>query len=408
TIDYLFSQTTVFHRDGAAAYKPGLDTTLALSEAFGNPHHSLRCIHIAGTNGKGSTSSMLAAIAQAAGLKVGLYTSPHLVDFRERMRVNGQMIPEDEVVSFVERYLSRQELTSRHPSFFELTTIMALDWFNRQKVDLAIIEVGLGGRLDSTNIITPLASVITNISLDHTGLLGDTIEAIAAEKAGIIKPGVPVVIGPDMMPEAKAVIVNKAASVGAPIYQADASDADGVTCPLKGEFQRYNVATVLKTIEILPFEINSSAIKEGIAGVTRLTGLRGRLTVLEGQPCRVIYDTGHNPGAWTYISEFLNTETAKKRIAVIGFATDKDVDSILAMLPKEYFYVFTCPTGNRGLAADNLAEMASKHGLAGKTEPYVANAYDRATKLAGSNGFVFVGGSNFVVADLLKAVGNPS
>ncbi len=311
TLDWLFTQTPMFHRVGSAAYKPGLERTLELSAAFGSPHHDLRCIHVAGTNGKGSTASLIASVLTSAGYRTGLFTSPHLVDFRERIRIDGEMIGRDEVTGFVDTF--RERCPGMEPSFFELTTVMAFDYFARRGVDYAVIEVGLGGRLDSTNIIRPELSVITNISLDHTSLLGDTPAAIAAEKAGIIKAGVPVVIG-RAEGDVRQVFADRAAAVGAPIEfacdeplvsavcRADRNEYHAAAmgdfvCELSGECQAENANTVLHALRHLP--VGPDAIRTGFASVGALTGLRGRWTILRRDPV-VIYDTGHNPGGWQY------------------------------------------------------------------------------------------------------------
>lgn len=402
TIDWLFSQTAVFERDGAAAYKPGLDTIRALCASLGNPQEQLRCIHIAGTNGKGSTASTLAAIFQSSGLRTGLYTSPHLVDFRERIRVDGQMIPEDEVVKFVENYMDGRRLAAPgNPSFFELTTAMAFDWFARQRVDIAIIEVGLGGRLDSTNIITPALSIITNISLDHTSLLGNTPAEIAAEKAGIIKPGVPVVIGEATDPEVRKVFDAAAPNaVYAPaieaIEQPDGTwfyPAYGIHGALRGAFQPKNAATVLVAMRFFP-EIPMEAIRRGFAEVESLTGLRGRLTRMGN----IVYDTGHNPGAWQYLARELR-RLPRPLTVVCGFAADKDVASIMQLMPGDARYIFACPSSKRGLPAEELKTLAPH--LQGEVIPAVAAALARAREITPPQGTIFIGGSNFLIADFL-------
>lgn len=408
TLDWLFEQTAVFQRDGASAYKPGLETISRLCEMIGNPQQRLRCIHIGGTNGKGSTASTLAAIYQAAGLKVALYTSPHLVDFRERIRVNGEMIPQAEVVDFVERW--RSSGSKLQPSFFELTTAMAFEWFARREVDLAVIEVGLGGRLDSTNIITPLVSIITNISLDHTGLLGNTPAAIAAEKAGIIKPGVPAIIGYAPDPEVRAVFEKRAVEVGAPLEFAPAIEAveqpDGtwyypngeIHGALRGRFQPRNAATVLTALRHLP-PVSIEAVRKGFSQVEQLTGLRGRLTVMQSEPQLIVYDTGHNPGAWEYLGDEL-ARMPRPLAIICGFAADKDVDTILRKMPTDATYYFCKPSGNRGLSADELRQKSARFGLQGRCFPSVKAALAEArTTLAGS---IFIGGSNFLIADLLR------
>ena len=406
TIDWLFEQTAVFQRDGAAAYKPGLETISRLCAMLGNPQQRLRCVHIAGTNGKGSTASTIAAIYQAAGLKVGLYTSPHLVDFRERIRINGQMIGEAEVVDFVERW--RRSGSELQPSFFELTTAMAFEWFARQQVDLAVIEVGLGGRLDSTNIITPLVSVITNISLDHTGLLGDTPAAIAAEKAGIIKRGVPVVVGYAPDPAVRVVFEETAARVGAPLEFAAPIEAvelpdgtwnypaEGIHGALRGAFQPRNAAAVLAALRHLP-PVPANAVRRGFSEVEQLTGLRGRLTVMESEPQLIVYDTGHNPGAWEYLGDEL-ARMPRPLAIICGFAADKDVDAILQKMPADANYYFCKPSGNRGLDAEELRRKAGP--LSGQCCADVKKALAAARQTTA--GSIFIGGSNFLIADLLK------
>ncbi len=403
TLDWLFTQTSVFQHDGASAYKPGLETITRLSEAFGAPHRRLRAVHVAGTNGKGSTASSLAAVFRSAGLKTALYTSPHLVDFRERIRVDGELIPRERVVDFVRRYLDAD--LRLQPSFFELTTSMAFEWFAEMHVDIAVIEVGLGGRLDSTNILTPELSVITNISLDHTSLLGSTLAEVAGEKAGIIKPGVPVVIGEADDPEVREVFLKKAEECGSEIRFASPVQAvkapgggwdlpaRGIHFELDGEFQRRNLATILEAIRFFP-EVSREAIAEGLANVGRLTGLRGRMsrTMLpDGRT--LIYDTGHNPGAWQYLGREL--EAIPDLTMIIGFAADKDVASILKLLPRHADYIFTRPEGNRGLDPEELRQMAANEGLDGRVAQSVAEALAMPSRPT-----LFVGGSNFIVAQL--------
>ena len=320
TIEYLFNSTPVFEKIGAKAYKPGLQTTFALDEHFGHPHQKYKTIHIAGTNGKGSSSHTLAAILQSQGYKVGLYTSPHLVDFRERIRVNGECVPEQYVIDFVEE--NRAFFEPLHPSFFELTTAMALKYFAEQKVDYAVIEVGLGGRLDCTNIITPILSIITNISFDHTQFLGNTLAEIAGEKAGIIKPGVPVVIG-EYLPETRPVFENKAKAENAPMLFAQDFDAEHLenceTCDvdmeLMGSYQERNKKTILTALHILrqKLAISDEAIREGFAHVCELTGLRGRWEKLNDAPL-TICDTGHNLAGWNYLAPQINSVKAETKI----------------------------------------------------------------------------------------------
>ncbi len=399
TLNWLFTQTSVFEKEGAAAYKPGLQTITDLCRQMGIDHGRLRTVHVAGTNGKGSTSSLLAAIFQSAGLKTGLFTSPHISDFRERIRVNGEMIPREEVVSFVERY--QRDVKGLTPSFFELTTAMGFDWFLRQGVDIAVIEVGLGGRLDSTNIIRPELSVITNISLDHTALLGNTLAEVAREKAGIIKPGVPVVIGEADDPSVRAVFEEVARGNAAPItfatpLRAEKSPQGGWDFPdeaihleLDGEFQLKNMATVLAAMRHFP-EIQREAIAAGAANVCALTGLRGRMTrTLLPDGRTLIYDTGHNPGAWVYTAKFI--AQTPDLTAVIGFAADKDVDTILSLLPKHANYIFTAPATPRALPAAELQQKAAAQGISGPIAETPAEAIRMATTgailLAGSNYF---------------------
>lgn len=397
---------------GPGAYKPGLDTARLLDKAFGHPHKRFKCIHVGGTNGKGSVSHSLASVLMAAGYKVGLYTSPHLVDFRERIRVNGQMISEQAVVDFVKRYRSLG--LDCQPSFFELTTIMAFDYFASQGVDYAVVEVGLGGRLDTTNIITPILSVITNISLDHVALLGDTPAAIAHEKAGIIKPGVPVVIG-EADGDVKEVFRQKADAVGSPIVFADEHplewrEEDGrlvydwrgreVVCDLVGSCQPKNAATTLAALGFMPF-VSDEAIAVGLADVQGRTGLMGRWMHIASDP-ETVCDTGHNSGAWQYLAPRLAmiSEQRPTRI-VLGFANDKDVDTIFAMLPKNAVYYFAAPDVKRARSADSLLELGLANGLTGRTFASVKEAYAKALKESAPDDFVFVGGSNFVVAEIL-------
>ncbi len=417
TLDYLYTQTPVFQRDGASAYKPGLDTARALSAAFGDPHRRYRAVHVGGTNGKGSTAHTLAAIFRSAGLRTGLYTSPHLLDFRERIRVDGEMISRDAVVDFVERYLAMPDVKDRHPSFFELTMTMAFEWFALREVDIAVVEVGLGGRLDSTNIIMPELSVITNISKDHTAFLGDTLREIAVEKAGIIKPGVPVVVG-EAEGDVLRVFEDAAARAGSPLvmavpvvaremdggwlYEGCGMDGGDVYGELGGEFQPRNAATVLAAVRTLGLpQVTADAVRAGFAGVCGLTGLRGRLTTLCCAPYTLVCDTGHNPGAWQYLGAHLAGVKAPRKTVVVGFAADKDVDTILSMMPRDARYLFTKPSGNRGLDAAELARMAGRHGLRGETAETVADAVARVRSEAVDGEYIFVGGSNFVVADLL-------
>lgn len=427
TIEFLYSQTPQFQQIGAAAYKPGLGTVIALSEKFGNPHRRLRCIHVGGTNGKGSTAHSLASVLQAAGFKVGLFTSPHLLDFRERIRINGNMIPREEVTEFVERCRECDALAAK-PSFFELTTVMAFDWFAREKVDVAVIEVGLGGRLDSTNIITPELSVLTNISLDHVAQLGDTLPQIASEKAGIIKPGVPAVIG-EADGRVREVFERKAAEVGAPVrfacdggifepggeprladtprgerLTADTRTFGPVEFELTGDCQQRNLATIICALEQLTdrFTVTPVSVCTGLATVNESTGLAGRWMTLSQTPL-TICDTGHNIGGWEWLGPRLASHKGKL-IMVIGFVNDKDTSHILPLMPRDAEYIFTRASVPRALPAEELAIRAESAGLRGHTAPDVETALVMAREAAGAetDAMIFVGGSTFIVADALR------
>ncbi len=423
TIDFLFAQTPQFQQIGAAAYKPGLDSVRRLAAEFGNPEKRLRCIHVAGTNGKGSTSHSIASVLQAAGYKVGLFTSPHLIDFRERIKINGQMIPQGRVVEFVDKCRREGLFDSVKPSFFELTTVMAFKWFADSDVDYAVIEVGLGGRLDSTNIITPLLSVITNISLDHTAQLGDTLGKIATEKAGIIKYGVPVVIGEGG--EVREIFSAKAAAEDAPICFAEdflpgfeekcTVTSDGVQCAetpfgqvhldLAGDYQLKNLRTVITVLCRLQrsVEFSDDDVRHGLSQVVKSTGLLGRWMRLNDSPL-TICDTGHNIGGWQYLGPRLSAFGAHL-IVIIGFVNDKDISHILPLMPKEAHFIFTRASVPRALSARKLAETASTFGLMGEViEEGVGAAISRAHEIADgiADPVIFIGGSTFVVADALS------
>jgi dihydrofolate synthase/folylpolyglutamate synthase len=425
-LDYLYSQLPMFQRTGPAAYKDNLDNTIRLDEMFDFPHRSFMSIHVAGTNGKGSVSHMLASVLQEAGYKTGLYTSPHLKDFRERIRVNGEMITEDAVVQFTESFLAKNEIEKMEPSFFELTVSMAFDYFRAMQVDVAVIEVGLGGRLDSTNVITPEVSVITNISFDHMALLGNTLPKIAVEKAGIIKKKIPVVIG-ESSPETNAVFEQIASKVGSTIDFADqyyeASygmlTIDGkqslnirsngvVVYPdlqldLLGIYQRYNVPTVLKTIDILNekgWNLPEDIVRRGLANTIRNTGLMGRWQIIGYNPL-TICDTGHNPAGIKLVVEQINQTAWEKLHIVIGMVNDKDQNEVLSLLPTNARYYFTKASIPRATDPEELAAKAAKFGLKGNSYPFVRQALDEARANAGSNDLVFVGGSTFVVAEVL-------
>ncbi|MCM1291099.1 MAG: Mur ligase family protein [Prevotella sp.] len=427
SIEYLYSQLPMFSRVGAAAYKPGLQTSEHLDEFFGHPHKKFKSIHIGGTNGKGSTSHLLAAVLQSQGYKTGLYTSPHLVDFRERMKINGEMIPEVAVVDFVERF--RKSGYDGHPSFFELTMMMAFDWFAREQVDYAVIEVGMGGRLDSTNIISPIGCVITNISSDHTQFLGDTLTAIASEKAGIIKSGIPVTIG-EAEGEIEDVFRKRIASVGTKSFFAQqnpciseltvnpeggieglSEDYGRFSTGLSGEYQVKNLNTVFTAIRMLReagVYISAESVKTGVKDVERLTGFRGRWTRLSNRPL-VICDTGHNEGGLKYNFRQLERimqgrpEGSKLHI-VVGFVADKAIDKILRMFPREAVYYFTQAQIPRALDVDILEQKGRENGYSGHKYRTVESAYRGAMQNAGEDDIVYVGGSTFVVADLLAAI----
>ena len=419
-IEFLYTSMPMFQRVGASAYKPGLDTVKLLDKKFGTPHKNYLTIHIAGTNGKGSTAHTLAAILQSAGYRVGLYTSPHLVDFRERIRVNGRMISRDAVVDFVNRY--RAMSLECYPSFFELTMTMAFEYFAREKVDIAVIETGLGGRLDSTNIITPILSVITNISFDHTAFLGNTLESIASEKAGIIKPSVPVVIG-EAQDSVREVFQQKADEQRAPIYFAEDVARFDTIEPLQegllykntpygdiigelmGDCQPKNAATILTALSLLAecgIKVSAQSVKDGFAHVGSLTGLMGRWMTLQRNP-HVVCDTGHNVGGWQYLSRRLKSIDGTLHM-IIGFVNDKDVSHILEMMPKTARYYLTNAQIERAMPVAQLAEIATECGLVGEQFPSVEDAYNAALANASTEDTIFIGGSTFIVADLLSLV----
>ena len=407
TIEFLFSSFAEFQRVGGAAYKPGLDNMLRLEEHFGYPQRNFRTIHVAGTNGKGSTAHMLAAILQTAGYRTGLYTSPHLIDFRERIKVDGAMISEQEVIDFAR---SVRSIDGFRPSFFEITTAMAFDCFARRRVDAAVIEAGLGGRLDSTNIIIPLVSVITNIGYDHTRYLGDTLEKIAVEKAGIIKPGIPVVIG-ETQPETEPIFRQKAHENRAPIVFADQlfPYASTVQYPLDlpGHYQEKNLKTVLAAVEVLNREgilcIQESAVKEGLRHAARLTGLAGRWQVLRQKPLTVA-DTGHNEAGIREVVKQIARTPHDKLYMVFGVVNDKDLAKIWPLLPRKAWYLFTQARIERALPAETLYEQALAQGFSGELVPTVPEAVKRAQILADEEDMIFIGGSTFTVAEALALV----
>lgn len=405
TLTYLYNSVPMFQQVGGSAYKEGLENTLTLDEHFAHPHRSFRTIHVAGTNGKGSCSHTLAAILQEAGYRVGLYTSPHLVDFRERIRINGKPVSEEYVIRFVEE--ERSFFEPLHPSFFELTTAMAFRYFADEKVDVAVVEVGLGGRLDCTNIIRPDLCIITNISLDHTQFLGSTLAQIAGEKAGIIKSGIPVVIG-ETTPETKPAFLQKAQEVSAPIYFAEENDREdypGVEFELKGLYQTKNKRTILTALPLLKeagYRLDEQSVCSGFAHVVELTGLMGRWQKLQESPT-LICDTGHNVGGIACIVEQLRQQSYRQLHIVIGMVNDKDVRGVLALLPKEAVYYFTKASVKRALPEEELQVLAAAAGLEGNTYPDVPAAVRAAQEKSLPEDFIFVGGSSFIVADLLAS-----
>ena len=401
TVKYLYDSVPMFQNVGAAGYKEGLQNTMTLDEHFGHPHRMFRTIHVGGTNGKGSCSHTIAAMLQSEGYKVGLYTSPHLVDFRERIRINGECIGKQYVIDFVEN--ERSFFEPLHPSFFELTTALAFKYFAEQKVDYAVIEVGLGGRLDCTNIINPVLSVITNISLDHTQFLGDTLAKIATEKAGIIKHAVPVVIG-ETNEETKPVFVAAAEKNNAPIIFAEnenLDEYDGIEFELKGNYQQKNRATILCVARQLG--ISRESIIKGMATVCEATGLTGRWQTLGTQPL-VICDTGHNAGGWQYLAEQISQVECDTCRMVFGMVDDKDMDAVMAMLPKNATYYWTQAETKRAVSSTVIMAKGKEYGLNGTPYPDVISAYHAALTDAASTDFVFVGGSSYVVADLLTGI----
>lgn len=422
-INYLYESAPLFQNIGAGAYKEGLGNTELLDKHFQHPHRQYATIHVAGTNGKGSVSHTLASILQSQGMKVGLYTSPHLTDFRERIRVNGEMIPQARVVSFVEQ--ERTFFEPLHPSFFELTTALALQYFAEENVDIAVIEVGLGGRMDCTNIIQPLVSIITNISFDHIQFLGNTLEKIASEKAGIIKPGIPAIVGEWGKESVAEVFMNKAEETGTSLVFADRENeiVDFTLTPgqgytyhtatfgtihgeLEGLCQEKNTATILEAIKALRrkgMHISNQAVQDGFAKVSIHTGLRGRWQKIADKPL-TICDTGHNVGGMQYITRQLATTPHQALHIVIGMVNDKDVNTVLSMLPQDATYYFTQASVRRAMPSDQFSQEASRHGLKGECYPTVHDAYLAAKAASSEEDLIFIGGSTFIVADLFAAM----
>ncbi|MCX6268425.1 MAG: bifunctional folylpolyglutamate synthase/dihydrofolate synthase [Bacteroidetes bacterium] len=426
TLDYLYARLPIYHRVGVSAYKANLDNTIGLCDLLDNPQHSFKSIHITGTNGKGSVSHMLASILQTAGFRTGLYTSPHLKDFRERIRVNGKISSKRYISSFIHKYRSHFE--PLQPSFFELTVGMAFDYFREQQVDVAVVEVGLGGRLDSTNIIKPLLSVITNVSFDHMQLLGDTLEKIAIEKAGIVKPGIPVVIG-ETQPEIQTIFRQKASACDSDIFFADQHYRidnfklkgklanyrtmdifrDGISVlmqlktPLAGQYQRKNITTVMGACELLNkqgVELSSAVIRSGIKDVIKNTGLKGRWQILNRNPL-TICDTGHNESGLKEVLAQIEQTPHKNLHIVFGVVNDKQLAPILKLLPGNATYYFCKPDIPRGLDAADLQHQAHAAGLQGACYSSVRAAMTVAQMMADEDDLVFVGGSTFVVAEVV-------
>lgn len=425
-IEYLYTQLPMFQRTGPAAYKHSLGNILLLDAMYGHPHRKFKSLHVAGTNGKGSVSHMLAAILQSAGYRTGLYTSPHLKDFRERIRVDGKMISEDFVADWIEDFQNKNQNAGVEPSFFELTVAMAFDYFAKEAVDVAVVEVGLGGRLDSTNIITPEISIITNISYDHTSLLGETLPLIAAEKAGIIKPGIPVVIS-QRQKEVELVFTRKAEEVSSPIffasdeYSSDYASNDlagnqnlnfrksgnlnypSLKTDLPGNYQRFNIPSVLKTIDLMRekgWAIPDESVYSGLQNVKILTGLQGRWQILGTNP-RIVCDTGHNEEGIRVVMEQISQVPCRKLHIVFGVVSDKDPEKVLALLPRKAVYYFCKADIPRALDEKLLTERGAAHGLIGRAFSTVNEAYNAAKLAAVPDDFIFVGGSTFVVAEIL-------
>jgi len=399
TLSWMFNRLPMFQTQGKNALNNKLDNILTFTSALGNPQTKFKSLHIAGTNGKGSSSSMLASILQEAGYKVGLYTSPHLKDFRERIKIDGKEIPEDYVVNFISE--NKSFLEKHSLSFFEMTVGMAFSYFAEEKVDIAVIEVGLGGRFDSTNIITPEVSLITNISKDHTDILGDTLPKIAFEKAGIIKQNVPVVIS-EYQEETAPVFTARAKEIKAPIIFANHIETS-LTTDLQGAYQEKNIKGVIAVTELLihqGWDITPENIAQGLLHVVHNTNLKGRWQTLGSYPT-IVCDTGHNVGGLTYVMEQLKKQTYTHLHIVVGFVKEKDVNSVLELFPKEATYYFCSPAIARGLNVDTLKEIATTKGLQGERYSSVAEALNAAKAQALPTDFIFVGGSTFVVAEVV-------
>jgi len=400
TLTWMFGQLPMYQRQGKSAFKKDLTNILAFAEVLQQPQNNFKSIHVGGTNGKGSTSHMLASILQEAGYKVGLYTSPHLKDFTERIKINGKEIRKEFVVDFIETH--REFLEQQHLSFFEMTVGMAFDYFSQEKVDIAIIEVGLGGRLDSTNIVNPILSIITNIGMDHTQFLGNTISQIATEKAGIIKKETPVVIG-ETSAESKDVFMQKANEVKAPIVFAEDEEKVNLESDLKGDYQESNKQTVAVAVRQLRdqgWSLSKENLQNGLANVVQNTGLRGRWEILQNQP-KIIADTAHNREGLEIVLHQLKKLQPKKLHMVLGFVNDKDLDQLLPMFPLDAIYYFCQPNVIRGMEVKVLADKAAAFGLEGKMYTSVTEALTHAKTNAGSEEIIYVGGSTFTVAEII-------
>ena len=401
TTNWMFNQLPMYQLQGASAYKKDLSNAHLLTAHLDNPQEKIKCIHVAGTNGKGSTSHMLASILQEAGYKVGLYTSPHLKDFRERIKVAGKDISEEFVTDFINEH--RHFFESNDMSFFEMTVGLAFDYFAKEKVDIAVIEVGMGGRLDATNIITPLVSVITNIGFDHTQFLGNTLDAIAFEKAGIIKPNIPVIIG-EYTPETRPVFLAKAKECNSEIYFAADLISETYPSDLIGDYQSHNKKTVLETITVLnnqnEFKITSENVKSGLLNVMKNTGLQGRWQQLREFP-KVICDTAHNKNGLEIVLNQIQKQTFEALHIVLGVVNEKDLNEILPLFPKKAIYYFCKPNIPRGLDVLILKQKSASFDLKGEVYNSVSEAYHIAQKNAGATDFIYVGGSTFVVAEIL-------
>ena len=400
TLDWMFQQLPMYQKQGKTAFKKDLTNILKFAEELQQPQEKFKTIHVGGTNGKGSTSHMLASVLQEAGYKVGLYTSPHLKDYRERIKINGQMISESFVVEFIQQH--QDFLATQQLSFFEMSVGMAFQYFSEERVDIAVIEVGLGGRLDSTNIITPEVSVITNIGLDHTQFLGNTYEAIAYEKAGIIKNNIPVVIG-ETLAETKNVFQQKANAMNSCIVFAEDNEFTEIDSDLKGSYQTYNKRTVLAALEVLKsvgWQLDDQSIRRGIANTVKNTGLRGRWEVLQTEP-KAICDTAHNKEGLKFVLQQLQEEPFEQLHIVLGVVNDKDLESILLLFPKTATYYFCKPNVPRGLDEKELEKISKSFNLVGRAFSSVEKAYLAANENAKNNDLIYVGGSTFTVAEII-------